>query len=251
MSQYTKAKSLTFGINSSNANFVAKNISFDKNGYPSFDVYYNNTFYKTMKLSIPGKHNVLNALSCIALCNEFGIDKNDIKNALLKYKGAHRRFEYIGEFNGVKVYDDYGHHPTEIQATAEALKKKNYNHSWIIFQPHTYSRTKNLLDDFAKCLLNFDNIIVTDIYAARETNTYGVSSKDIVEKIDSMGRTAYYIPNFDDIVEFVKRNAKPDDIVLTQGAGTVTQIGPKLVEKKTRITPSFLFCNHFLQVQDI
>ena len=231
LSQYTKAKSLTFGINSSNANFVAKNISFDKNGYPSFDVYYNNAFYKTMKLSIPGKHNVLNALSCIALCNEFGIDKNDIKNALQKYKGAHRRFEYIGEFNSVKVYDDYGHHPTEIEAVAQALKKKQYNHSWIIFQPHTYSRTKNLLDDFAKCLLNFDNIIVTDIYAARENNTYGVSAKDIVEKIDSMGRTAYYIPNFDDIVDFVKRNSKPDDIVLTQGAGTVTRIGPKLVEK--------------------
>ena len=229
LSQYTKAKSLTFGINSTNANFVAKNISFDKNGYPSFDVYYNNTFYKTMKLSIPGKHNVLNALSCIALCNEFGLDRNDIKNGLLKYKGAHRRFEYIGEFNGVKVYDDYGHHPTEIDAVAEALKKKQYNHSWVVFQPHTYSRTKNLLDEFATSLTHFDNIIVTDIYAARENNTYGVSSKDIVEKIDSMGRTAYYIPNFDDIVDFLKRNAKPNDIVLTQGAGTVTQIGPKLV----------------------
>ena len=234
LSQYTKAKSLTFGINSTNANFVAKNITFDKNGYPSFDVYYNNAFYKTMKLSIPGKHNVLNALSCIALCNEFGLDRNDIKNALLKYKGAHRRFEYIGEFNGVKVYDDYGHHPTEIKAVAEALKKKQYNHSWIIFQPHTYSRTKNLLNDFAECLTNFDNIIVTDIYAARESNTYGVTSKDIVEKIDSMGRTAYYIPNFDDIVDFVKRNAKPNDIVLTQGAGTITQIGPKLVGKENK-----------------
>ena len=229
LSQYTKAKSLTFGINSTNANFVAKNIIFDKNGFPSFDVYYNNTFYKTMKLSIPGKHNILNALSCIALCNEFGLDRNDIKNALLKYKGAHRRFEYIGEFNGVRVFDDYGHHPTEIKAVAEALKKKRYNHSWIVFQPHTYSRTKNLLNEFAECLTEFDNIIVTDIYAARESNTYGVSSKDIVEKIDSMGRTAYYIPNFDDIVDFLKRNAKPDDIVLTQGAGTITQIGPKLV----------------------
>lgn len=230
LSQYTKAKSLTFGINSSNANFVAKNISFDKNGFPSFDVYYNNTFYKTMKLSVPGKHNVLNALSCIALCNEFGLDKNDIKNALQKYKGAHRRFEYIGEFNDVKVYDDYGHHPTEINAVYDALSKKNYNHSWVIFQPHTYSRTKELLDEFASSLMKFDNIVVTDIYAAREKNTYGISAKDIVEKIDSMGRTAYYIPNFDDIVEFIKRNAKPDDIVLTQGAGTITQIGPKLVD---------------------
>ena len=231
LSQYTKAKSLTFGINSSNANFVAKNISFDKNGYPSFDVYYNNTFYKTMKLSIPGKHNVLNALSCIALCNEFGLDKNDIKNALQKYKGAHRRFEYIGEFNNIKVYDDYGHHPTEIEATAQALKKKQYNHSWIIFQPHTYSRTKELLDDFASALINFDNIIVTDIYAAREDNTFNISSLDLVDKIKSLGKGAIYIKDFDEIVQYILDNAQDGDIVLTLGAGTVTNIGPMIINK--------------------
>ena len=233
LSQYTKAKSLTFGLNTSSANFVAKNISYDKNGYPSFDVYHNNVFYKTIKLSVPGKHNVYNALSCIALCDEIGIDKNTIKSALQKYTGASRRFEYLGEVNGAKVYDDYGHHPTEITAVANAMKNKKYNHSWVIFQPHTYSRTKNLLDDFAKCLTNFDNIIVTDIYAARETNTYGVSAKDIVDKIDSMGRKAYYIPNFDDIIEFVKRNVKENDIVITQGAGTITNVGHKLVESNS------------------
>ena len=230
ISKYTKAKSLTFGINSS-SNFVAKNISYDKNGFPSFDVYHNNTFYKTMKLSVPGKHNVYNALSCIALCNEFGIDKTTIKNALLKFTGAGRRFEYLGEVNGAKVYDDYGHHPTEITAVANAIKNKHYNHSWVIFQPHTYSRTKSLLDDFAKCLTNFDNIIVTDIYAAREKNTLGVSSKDIVDKIDSLGRKAYYIPNFDDIIDFVKRNVQKDDIIITQGAGTITKVGHSLVKK--------------------
>ena len=230
MSQFTKAKSITFGIKNSNANFVAKNIVFDKNGYPSFDVYHNNVFYKTIKLSVPGKHNIMNALSCIALCNEFGLDKTDIKNALLKYTGAERRFQYLGEFNGAKVYDDYGHHPTEITAVAEAMKKKQYNHSWVVFQPHTYSRTKTLLDDFAKCLINFDNIIVTDIYAARESNTYGVSSKDIVNKIEELGRKSYYISNFDDIIEFLSRNVQPGDIILTQGAGTVTQIGHKLIK---------------------
>ena len=230
MSQFTKAKSITFGIKNSNANFVAKNIVFDKNGYPSFDVYHNNVFYKTIKLSVPGKHNIMNALSCIALCNEFGLDKTDIKNALLKYTGAERRFQYLGEFNGAKVYDDYGHHPTEITAVAEAMKKKQYNHSWVVFQPHTYSRTKTLLDDFAKCLINFDNIIVTDIYAARESNTYGVSSKDIVNKIEELGRKSYYISNFDDIIEFLSRNVQPCDIILTQGAGTVTQIGHKLIK---------------------
>lgn len=230
LSQYTKAKGLTFGINSSNANYSAKNISFDKNGFASFDVYHNNVFYKTFKLSVPGKHNVYNALSCIALCDEFGLDRSDIKSALQKYTGAGRRFEYLGKVNGAKIFDDYGHHPTEITAVAEAMKNKKYNHSWVVFQPHTYSRTKELLNEFAKCLTNFDNIIVTDIYAARETNTYGISSKDIVERIDSLGRKAYYIPDFDDIVEFIKRNAKPDDIIITQGAGTITQVGHKLAE---------------------
>ena len=230
-SQYTKAKSLTFGINKLNANYVAKNISYDKNGYASFDVYHNNVFYKTFKLSVPGKHNVYNALACIALCDEFRLDKGDIKEGLQKYTGVKRRFEYLGEVNGAKVYDDYGHHPTEILAVANALKKKKYNHSWVIFQPHTYSRTKALLDDFARCLTNFDNIIVTDIYAARETNTYGISSRDIVNKIDSLGRKAYYIPNFDDIVDFIKRNAKENDVIITQGAGTITKVGHKLVGK--------------------
>ena len=230
ISKYTKAKSITFGLKNANVNFTAKNIVFDKNGFPSFDVYHNNVFYKTIKLSVPGKHNVLNALSCIALCNEFGLDKNNIKNALAKYTGAERRFQYLGKVNDAKVYDDYGHHPTEILAVAEAMKQKNYNHSWVVFQPHTYSRTKAHLDEFAKCLLNFDNIIVTDIYAAREINNHEVSSKDIVDKIDSMGRKAYYIENFDDIIEFLKRNVKPNDIVITQGAGTITKLGHNLVK---------------------
>lgn len=230
LSQYTKAKSITFGLKSSNANFVAKNLSYNNDGFPSFDVYHNNVFYKTIKLSIPGEHNVLNALACIALCDEFGIDRSDIKNALQKYKGADRRFQYLGKVNGAKVYDDYGHHPTEIVAVSNAMKKKDFNHSWVVFQPHTYSRTKELLDDFAKSLLAFDNIIVTDIYAAREKNHYDISSKDIANKIDSLGRKAYYISDFDDIIEFLHRNVKENDIVLTQGAGTITNLGHKLVQ---------------------
>ena len=172
----------------------------------------------------------MNALACIAVCNEYGLEKEDIKNALHKYTGAHRRFEYKGSFNNVSVYDDYGHHPTEILATANALKQKKYNKSWVIFQPHTYSRTKNLLNDFANALTNFDNIIVTDIYAARENNTYNISSKDLVDKLNELGHTAFYISDFEKIVEFIKNNANPEEIVLTLGAGTVTNIGPMLVD---------------------
>ena len=232
IAKYTNAKVLTYGIKNENANFVARNISFNSNGFPTFDVYYNNTFYKTITLSIPGIHNVMNALACIAVCFNYGLEKEDIKNALLKYTGAHRRFEFKGSFNDVNVYDDYGHHPTEIVATAEALKQKKYNESWVIFQPHTYSRTKNLLDDFAKALINFDNIIITDIYAARESNTYNISSKDLVDRIKLLGRKAVYIQDFEEIVKYVKGNAKPGDIVLTLGAGTVTNIGPMIVDSE-------------------
>ena len=232
IAKYTNAKVLTYGIKNENANFVARTINFNNNGFPTFDVYYNNNFFKTITLSIPGIHNVMNALACIAVCYNYGLEREDIKNALLKYTGAHRRFEFKGSFNDVNVYDDYGHHPTEIIATAEALKQKKFNQSWVIFQPHTYSRTKNLLNDFANALINFDNIIVTDIYAARETNTYNISSKDLVDKITSLGRKALYIQDFNEIVKYVKENAKSGDIVLTLGAGTVTNIGPMLVDQE-------------------
>ena len=230
ISKNSRAKVLTYGIQNEHANFIARNIQFNTNGFPTFDVYYNNTFYKTITLSVPGLHNVMNALACIAVCHYYGIEKESIKNALFNYTGAHRRFEYKGSFNNVSVYDDYGHHPTEILATANALKQKKYNKSWVIFQPHTYSRTKNLLDDFANVLLNFDNIIVTDIYAARENNTYNISSKDLVDKINDLGKQAIYIQDFNQIVNYVKQNASPEDIVLTLGAGTVTNIGPMLVD---------------------
>ena len=226
------AKTITYGIQNEHANFVARNIQFDENGFPSFDVYFNNTFYKTIKLSVPGMHNVSNALACICVCHIYGIEKEDIKNGLLKFTGAHRRFEYVGSFNNVNVYDDYGHHPTEIEAVANALKNKKYNQSWVIFQPHTYSRTKNLLNDFAKALINFDNIIITDIYAAREKNTYDISAKDLAEEVAKLGKKAYYMPDFSEIVNFVHAHAISNDIVITQGAGTITKIGPMLVTNK-------------------
>lgn len=232
LSRFTTAKTITYGIKNEHANFLARNIQFDQNGFASFDVYFNNTFYKTIKLSVPGIHNVSNALACICVCYVYGLEKEDIKNGLLKFTGAHRRFEFVGSFNNVNVYDDYGHHPTEITATANALKNKKYNQSWVIFQPHTYSRTKNLLKDFAKALINFDNIIITDIYAAREKNTYDISSKDLAEEIATLGKKAYYMPSFSEIVNFVHTHAISNDIVITQGAGTVTKIGPMLVNKK-------------------
>ena len=229
--KYTNANVLTYGISNQNVNFYAENIKFDNDGFPEFDVYKNGEYYEKFKLSVPGKHNILNALACISLCDYYGIDKKDLQIALKKFTGAHRRFEFKGKLNGASIYDDYGHHPTEIVATSTSVNNKKHNKSWVVFQPHTYSRTKNLLDDFANALLNFDNIIVLDIYAAREINTFNISSKDLVDKINSLERKAIYSPTFEECVSYLKDNVKENDIVLTLGAGTVTKIGPMLLEK--------------------
>ena len=228
--KYTKATSITYGISNKNTDFFAVNIVFDNNGFPEFDVYAKGDFYGRIKLSVPGMHNVLNALACISLCDYYGINLESIQKALLSFTGAVRRFEFKGTVNGANIYDDYGHHPTEIVATAKALMNKKYNKSWVVFQPHTYSRTKNLLDDFAKALLNFDNIILLDVYAAREKNTYGITSMDLADKIRSLGKEALYIPDFNDCVDYLKSNIEENDIIITQGAGTVTEIGPLLLK---------------------
>lgn len=228
--RYTKAKVVTYGIKNETADFVGKNIIFDNDGFPEFDIFYRGEFFMKLKLSVPGMHNVLNALSCVAICTEYGIERKDIQDALIKFTGAHRRFEFKGKINNeISVYDDYAHHPTEIKATYNSLKNKKYNQSWVVFQPHTYSRTKLLLKDFADSLKDFDHIIILDIYAARETNTHNISSEDLVNAIKSLGKDAIYIPDFDNCNSYIKDNVKKDDIVITLGAGTVTQIGPMLV----------------------
>lgn len=230
LKNYTKAKVVTYGIENECADFFVKNIEFDNDGFASFEVYKNRVFYEKIKLSVPGIHNVSNSLGCIAMCDAYGLETDAIKNALAKFTGAGRRFEFKGKVNGASIYDDYGHHPTEIISTSKALMNKKFHKSWVIFQPHTYSRTASLLDEFAKALLSFDNIIVVDIYAAREKNIYGISSKDLVGKIKSMGKDAMYIPSFEECVNYLKENVKENDVILTQGAGTVTEIGEMLTK---------------------
>ena len=221
---YSKAHAIKYGIENEDVDFSAKNIVFDENGLPEFDCYKYNEFFGSFKLSIPGKHNILNALACISLCDAYGISVDYMKSALEKFTGADRRFQYKGLVNGAKVYDDYGHHPTEVVATAKALNNKKFNESWVVFQPHTYSRTFNHLNDFANALLAFDNIIVTDIYAAREVNSYDISSKDLVDAIIKLGKNAKYISSLEDCASYLKQNVKNGDIVLTLGAGTVTDV---------------------------
>ena len=230
--KHSAAVSITYGINNEYANYMARNISFNKNGFPTFDVYHNNNFYATIKLSVAGLHNVSNALACIALCDYYKIPKMNVKDALSTFSGANRRLEYKGTFNNASIFDDYAHHPTEIKATVDSIKNKEYNKSWVVFQPHTYSRTKNLLDDFAKTLTGFDNIIITDIYAAREDNTYNISSQDLVDKIQALGKNAMYISDFNNITNYLRNHVNKDDIIVTLGAGTITNLSKYLLDEK-------------------
>jgi len=226
----TTGKFVSYGIENQNADFVAKNITFNKDGFPSFELFKSNNSLGTIELSVPGKHNVLNALATVAVCINYGIDIETIKKGLKQFTGASRRMEFKGSFNNISVFDDYGHHPTEILATANAIKNKTYNESWVIFQPHTYSRTQEHLKDFAKSLSEFDHIILTDIYAAREINTMGITSEDLKNEISKINEKVKYISSFEEIVKYIKENAKQNDIVITLGAGTVTNIGPMLVD---------------------
>ncbi len=230
LTNITKSKYLKYGIENTDANFTAKNITFDDNGFASYDCYKNGNLYAHISLSVSGYHNVLNSLACLTTCDYYNLDKEKCISALKSFTGASRRLEYKGEVNGAPIFDDYGHHPTEIEAIGKAILNKKYNKSWVVFQPHTYSRTKEHLHHFAESLSSFDNIILVDIYAAREKNEIGISSKDLADEIEKLGHKAIYMPKFDEVVDYLKENVKENDLVLTLGAGTVTEIGPMLVE---------------------
>lgn len=218
-------KVYTFGFSDS-CDCYAKNIQF-KGGKPTFDVYYNKEFKGNIELGVLGEHNILNSLSVILTALIYGIDYKIIKKSLSEFKGAKRRFEYKGTFGGAEVYDDYAHHPTEIETTIKSAKKKDYNNLYIVFQPHTYTRTKALFEDFVKVLKNGENVIIADIYAAREKNTIGISGKDLADKIPN----AVYIPEFLQIENYLNKKVKANDLIITVGAGDVYKIGENLIKK--------------------
>jgi UDP-N-acetylmuramate--alanine ligase len=218
-------KTVTFGIESQ-ADYMAKNIVYDK-GNCSFDVYKKGSLLFKAKLLVPGRHNVLNALASIAAAAENGLNPQEIALGLSSYPGVGRRFEFKGEFGGALVYDDYAHHPAEISALFDAVNDMGFERIIAVFQPHTYTRTIAFFDEFIQVLSRPDLLILADIFAAREQNTTGLSSADLSVKIDG----SYFIPDFNDIVEFLKRTARPGDCILTIGAGELNQVAEHLVKQ--------------------
>ncbi len=215
---------ITYSINSQDGDWTAENISFAE-GYGTFTVIYKKMAWAHVKLSVPGIHNVSNALAAIASCHALGIPQRAIVKGLEQFKGTHRRLEDKGTTHGVRVMDDYAHHPTEVQATLSAARSLTHGRLICVFQPHTYTRTYELLDDFSRAFAQADTVIITDIYAAREKDTGLISSRVLTERINMNTGNALYISRFEDIVSYLEENAQPGDLVLTMGAGSIYKAG--------------------------
>lgn len=225
--QNVDKKVIRYGIDDENADYIAKNISYDDRGCGEFNVVKDGKELVSVKMSVPGRHNVLNALAITATADFLGIDMNAVKAGLAEFGGTKRRFEHIGEINGCEVIDDYAHHPTEIKATLETAKNMNKNKVWVAFQPHTYSRTKALLDDFAQVLAIADRVLICDVYPARENYDGSIHSCDLAIRIDG----AVYMSDMKAMERYIADNVSENDMLITMGAGDVYKIAYNLCGK--------------------
>ena len=195
----------------------------------TFEVWHHGEPLGTVELVVPGEHNVLDALACIATLSELGVSFEDISRALQSFTGAARRFQKKGEKNGVSIFDDYAHHPTELRATLRAAREGDWNRVIAVFQPHLYSRTEFLHQEFAEALLEADVAVITDVYGAREDPLPGVSGKLIVDSLLRLDRCSpvAYLPRLSSVVDYLGELAEPGDLILTLGAGDVHRVGER------------------------
>ncbi len=225
-----KGKLIRVGEN--NADIIAKDIVFDERGFVSFSYIAFSKDMGRISLLTTGEHNVYNALAAIGVALDLGIDAETIRRGLAGFSGAKRRFEHKGRLIGdIDIIDDYAHHPQEIEASLKAARKYPNKRVIVVFQPHTYTRTKALLSEFAKALSLADIIVLAKIYPARETDDLGISSIDIVRLIEKEGKEAYYIDNFNDIETFLLEKLCPQDMCITMGAGDIVKVGENLLGK--------------------
>ena len=224
---------ITFGLDEQ-SDYYAKNIQFNSLGMPSFDLFYKGEKLGFLQLAVPGEHNIINALAAAACSRDLGVDTKHIISTLENYTGTQRRFDIIGvSKNGIRVVDDYAHHPTEIKATLAASKNVPHKNLWCLFQPHTYTRTLALFDEFANAFQLADKVILAEIYAAREKNIYKISSKELLAEIKRTHpeKEVYYFESFDEIANFVLNNGESGDLVITMGAGDIYKVAEIILSK--------------------
>ena len=219
---------ITYSLNG-DADYMAEDIHFDENGCASFVCLERGKPLGNIRLCIPGMHNVSNSLAVIALSRKLGLSPEIIAQGIADFHGADRRFERKGTAFGATIIDDYAHHPTEIRAIITAALQTPHKKLWVVFQPHTYTRTKALLPEFADALSLADHIVLSDIYAAREVNTVGISSEDLRAEIEKRGTKADYFSSFEEILEFLKTQLKEGDLLITMGAGNIVDVGEDLL----------------------
>ncbi len=219
---------ITFGLDES-ADYYPSDITYNEFADATFLAHRKGAAPLPVTLGVPGEHNILNALAALALSDLLCLSPADAQEALRSFHGTDRRFEYKGTVNGITIIDDYAHHPTEITATLKAARNYPHKTLWCVFQPHTYSRTKAFLDDFASALCLADRVILADIYAARETDTLGISSADIRDRIVKAGKKCDYFHTFEEIEKFILANCINGDLLITMGAGDVVNIGETLL----------------------
>ena len=219
---------LTFG-KSDNCDYYPTDIMHNSLGHTSALIHTGTGEAFTLELRVPGDHNLYNALAAFALADYLGIDRNTTLAALKVFTGSKRRFEYKGSLGDIVIIDDYAHHPTEITATLTAAQDYAHHDLWCVFQPHTYTRTKAFMDEFAQALSLADRIVLADIYPARETDNLGISSRDLQAKIQALGKDCYYFTSFDAIENFLLENLINNDMVITMGAGDIVKVGEKLL----------------------
>ena len=228
--QALKCRVVTFG-HEKDADYTANFISYDKFAHPSYTLFYKGEELAQVELGVTGEHNIYNSLAAVAVARSLDIPMEVILRGLKRFTGTDRRFQKKGSVNGFTIIDDYAHHPQEIAATIEAAKKYPHRKLWIVFQPHTYSRTAALLDDFAGALSQADEIVLADIYAAREKNTIGISSDDLRKHMLEQNTNVYYIPKFEDIEDFLLQHVEEGDVLITMGAGDIYKVGDDLLKQ--------------------
>ncbi|MGO3018924.1 MAG: UDP-N-acetylmuramate--L-alanine ligase [Anaerococcus sp.] len=226
---------ITYGQENDEATYKATNIVFDELGRPSFDLVMKDKSLEHFELGIIGRHNINNAMAAIIACYENGIDIETIRNNIKDYKGLKRRMEIVGKVNETVIMTDYGHHPSEIEVTLNALAEHKKGRLICVWQPHTFSRTKDLFDDFLKCFDDADEVIVTDIYAAREPFDPSISSRDVVDAMVKNGVNAKYIPTFEEARDYLYTDIENNDTVITTGCGNPDELAKMMVDDYMRI----------------
>lgn len=217
---------ISFG-RSESCDYYPANITYNRGAFAEFDVMSKGEKIAHLKLNIPGEHNILNSLAAFAAAKNAGCTNSQCEKGISAFGGAGRRFEVLGEFNGITIADDYAHHPGELEVTLNAVMKMGYNTVWAVFQPFTYTRTKLLFDDFVRVLQIPDKCVMTEIMGSREVNTYGIYTKDLADKIPG----SVWFNTFEEVVDHTLKHAKKGDIIITLGCGDIYKAAKMMTRK--------------------